>query len=106
MNSNTKQNAAISAEQLANFSEAYETNRLQKAMTNVLAHCTIADAAADDGAMKKMLHKFSIDIPTMAVTNQKQSGRCWLFAALNLIRETIAKAHNIEFFELSQSYAA
>ena len=106
MNSNTKQNAAISAEQLANFSEAYETNRLQKAMTNVLAHCTIADAAADDGAMKKMLHKFSIDIPTMAVTNQKQSGRCWLFAALNLIRETIAKAHNIEFCELSQSYAA
>lgn len=49
---------------------------------------------------------FSIDIPTMTATNQKQSGRCWIFAGLNLLREIIAKKYNIESFELSQNYVA
>lgn len=38
------------------------------------------------------------------VTNQKSSGRCWLFAALNVIRIPFAKQHNIDEFEFSQSY--
>ena len=50
--------------------------------------------------------RFSIDIPTMTATNQKQSGRCWIFAGLNLLREEIAKKYNIESFELSQNYVA
>ena len=42
----------------------------------------------------------------MKVTNQKSSGRCWLFAALNLFREIAAKKMNVEFFELSQNFIA
>lgn len=38
------------------------------------------------------------------MTNQKSSGRCWLFAALNVIRIPFAKQYNIEEFEFSQSY--
>ena len=49
---------------------------------------------------------FSIDIKTMAATNQKSSGRCWIFAATNLLREIIAKRCKISNFELSQSYLA
>ena len=96
----------ITRKDLDAFSNEYANSELRRAMTNVLAHTEIADAAINDAAMKKVLHKFSIDIPTMAVTAQKASGRCWLFAALNLLREIIAKEKNIEFFELSQSYAA
>ncbi len=49
---------------------------------------------------------FSIDIPTMKATNQKQSGRCWIFAACNFLREDIAHRLHISEFELSQSYVA
>ena len=42
----------------------------------------------------------------MKSTNQKSSGRCWLFAATNVLREHIAKELNLEDFELSQSYMA
>lgn len=38
------------------------------------------------------------------VTNQKNTGRCWLFAALNCIRIPFIKHYNIEEFEFSQSY--
>lgn len=50
---------------------------------------------------------FSIDIPTLPVTNQKRSGRCWIFSATNVLREIIAKKCNIKGqFELSQNYIA
>ena len=49
---------------------------------------------------------FSIDIKTMKVTNQMSSGRCWIFSAMNVFREMIAKKCNIKDFELSQNYIA
>lgn len=47
---------------------------------------------------------YSVDVPTMRACNQKQSGRCWIFSALNLVRELVAKKINIDNFELSQNY--
>ena len=38
------------------------------------------------------------------VTNQRSSGRCWLFAATNVFRVAIMKKHNLKEFELSQAY--
>lgn len=49
---------------------------------------------------------FSIDLKTLPASDQKMSGRCWIFAGCNVIREKIAKKYNIEEFELSQNYIA
>ena len=38
------------------------------------------------------------------VTNQKSSGRCWLFATTNTLRIPFAKKFNLAEFEFSQSY--
>ena len=38
------------------------------------------------------------------MTNQKGSGRCWLFAALNAIRIPFMKENNIDDFEFSQAH--
>lgn len=38
------------------------------------------------------------------ITNQKSSGRCWLFAATNVFRVAIMKRYNLKEFELSQAY--
>lgn len=47
---------------------------------------------------------FQIETEGKPVTNQKSSGRCWLFAALNVIRVPFIKHYNLEEFEFSQSY--
>ena len=49
---------------------------------------------------------FNIKIPCEGapVTNQRSSGRCWLFAATNVFRVAIMKKHNLKEFELSQAY--
>ncbi|MDB5161898.1 MAG: aminopeptidase [Candidatus Saccharibacteria bacterium] len=48
---------------------------------------------------------FSDEIETGSVTDQKQSGRCWLFAELNVIRHQIARDAKLDDIELSQSYS-
>ncbi|PRT52449.1 Cysteine proteinase 1, mitochondrial [Wickerhamiella sorbophila] len=38
------------------------------------------------------------------ITNQKSSGRCWLFAATNVLRIELMKKYNIEKLQLSPSF--
>jgi bleomycin hydrolase len=49
---------------------------------------------------------FSVKIPFEGapITNQRSSGRCWLFAATNVFRVALMKRHNLDKFELSQAY--
>lgn len=48
---------------------------------------------------------FSIDLATGKVANQKQSGRCWMFAALNTMRHEVKDLFKLpDGFELSQNY--
>ncbi|HFI0152163.1 TPA: aminopeptidase C [Streptococcus suis] len=47
---------------------------------------------------------FSIDLTKDAVANQKASGRCWMFAALNTFRHKLISDFKLENFELSQAH--
>lgn len=49
---------------------------------------------------------FNVQIPFEGspVTNQRSSGRCWLFASLNVHRVAIMKKHNLKEFQFSQAY--
>ena len=49
-------------------------------------------------------HTFSTVLDDWKVTNQARSGRCWMFAVLNLLRADIRKALDVKEFEFSQSY--
>ncbi len=48
---------------------------------------------------------FSFKLKTRGVTNQQRSGRCWLFAGLNILRFKVAERLGLEKFELSQAYS-
>lgn len=53
---------------------------------------------------RRMRYSFSIEIDAGDITNQKQSGRCWMFAALNTMRIQVMKNLNLKTMELSQNY--
>ena len=96
----------ITAEQLSRWSADYQGSAERQLATLALSKAAINDVAFVPGAAQAMRQKFSLEIPTMEVTNQKSSGRCWLFAAANVLRERIAKEKNLDKFELSQSHLA
>ncbi len=95
---------SITMENIREFRTDYEKNPISGIAARAVSKTKIDDICYDAEHAKKMNHKFSVEVPTMPATNQKSSGRCWIFAALNLLREKIGKDLNLEDFELSQSY--
>ncbi|XP_063218773.1 bleomycin hydrolase isoform X2 [Bacillus rossius redtenbacheri] len=78
---------------------------------NVLAQnvCTKIDpleACVSRQQFASTQHVFThkVDVEGKPTTNQKSTGRCWVFAALNVIRLPFMKKYNIDEFEFSQSH--
>ena len=97
---------SISQQQLADWSADYNGCAQRRLATMALSKSDLNAVAYVPQNGFAMKQKFSVEIPTLEVTNQQASGRCWLFAAANVLRERIAKELNLEKFELSQSYLA
>ncbi len=95
---------SVSFENIQNFRKSYCSNTVSRVATKAASKASVNDICYDTEHAKRMNHKFSVDIPTMGACNQKASGRCWIFAALNILREKMAKDLKLEDFELSQSY--
>ena len=96
----------ITKEQITNWNENFKNDQRYQLAALALSKSNMADIAYVSSKANDLRQKFSVDIKTMEVANQKSSGRCWIFAATNVLRELIAKKCNIEKFELSQSYLA
>ena len=96
----------ITSDQLAQWGERYQASPERRLATLALSKSELNSVAFVNRSAGALRHKFSIDIKTMEVTDQRSSGRCWLFAATNVLRERIAQEKNLEAFELSQSYLA
>jgi len=86
--------------------EKYNNCQKLKVLRHALSNNDINEIVKTQDDIRSIDFQFEIDIKTMTATNQKQSGRCWIFSALNVLREIIAKKLNLKDFELSQSYVA
>ena len=60
----------LTADDLAGFEAKYMDSALCRAITNVLYKHSVKDAAFCHEGLAKSQYAFSIDIPTMPVTNQ------------------------------------
>ena len=99
-------NGTITKKMIQDWNEAFENSRERKLASLALSKSALNAVAFSQEKANAMHQKFSVEVKTMDVTDQQSSGRCWLFAATNVLREHIGKKLNIENFELSQSYLA
>lgn len=97
---------AIEINKLNSLLQNYCDDKAQTVARHALSEQDIYSVATSKDKVKEMDFNFSLNVKTLPVTNQKSSGRCWIFAATNVLREDIAKKCNISNFELSQSYIA
>ena len=98
----------INAEELKQFQADYESDRSNRIAQRAVTTNGIYKAAEDMNAVDRNSDEnfsFSIDVDSENVANQRHSGRCWMFACLNTLREHLQKEHKVgKDFELSQSY--
>ncbi|WEV45661.1 aminopeptidase C [Streptococcaceae bacterium ESL0687] len=84
--------------------ENYQSNVKYQAMENALTSNGLLKSLETRKAQVENLPVFSLDLTSDPITNQKQSGRCWMFAALNTFRHKILTDYKLDNFELSQAH--
>ena len=97
-------NHDITNEVLAEFSTAFSSNPVNRIAMNAVTSAGLLAASKNPMAQRESRHSYSISLEQGEITNQKQSGRCWMFAALNTFRFEVMKNLNLKTFELSQNY--
>ena len=99
-----KMNGEITKETLAQLQAACRADLGCRVAKNAVTENGLLAAAKNAEAQRSTRHSFSVNLKQGKITNQKQSGRCWMFAALNTFRFEIIRRLGLETFELSENY--
>jgi len=82
----------------------YEANPKFAALENAISHNGLLTSLEKRSSAVENTPVFSLDLTKDKVSDQKASGRCWMFAALNTFRHKMIAGFQLEDFELSQAH--
>ena len=97
----------LTTEDLARMAQAYKKDAAQQIAEQAVKNNGIhASSERENVVVTKNNFVFSVDVDDEAVANQRQSGRCWMYSALNFLRFHMEKKLKLPKgrFELSQAY--
>ena len=94
----------ISSDMLQQIRKANPSTTSDRALRNALAGTSITQLATTADNPDATDTYFSNEVPSKGITDQKSSGRCWLFTGLNVMRAGMIKKYNLGEFQFSQSY--
>lgn len=99
------QNGNLDTQTLNSIRENY-TKESQKdiAIRNALTNNDIKNLAVNRDVIGKADHDFKYKVKVNGITDQKSSGRCWMFTGLNTLRPLIINSQNLSGFEFSTNY--
>lgn len=96
----------ISNDMLEQMRKSYTNSPEQRAIKNALASTPIPKLIINSENLAKTDTHFSHRVKTKGITNQKSSGRCWLFAGLNILRAKMINKYKLGEMEFSQNYCS
>lgn len=95
---------SITPAMLSKFKQDNQITGSSRAIKNALAATSVASIALNqDNQIEKDTY-FSNSVPSKGITDQKSSGRCWLFTGLNVLRASMINEQNLNKMEFSQNY--
>ncbi|KAL3456429.1 cysteine protease [Aspergillus heterothallicus] len=97
---------SVSLHRVQDWTESLLSDPKNRLALSSLATSSYTQVLANRSALNTDLQVFNVKVPFEGapITNQRSSGRCWLFASTNIFRLPIMKVHNLREFELSQAY--
>jgi len=94
----------LSIETINNIRSSFKMDDHTRSMFNAITNNDINSLALNRDLLRNHNEVFSHKIKVKGITNQKSSGRCWLFAGLNIMRPTVIRKYKLSKFELSEPY--
>ena len=95
---------SITPEMLAKIQKEQKLTAADNALANAIAANAIDDLAKNRKAARQLDTHFSIETPEQSITNQKSSGRCWMFSGMNVLRADFARRTDSLRVDFSQAY--
>lgn len=94
----------ITSEMLNKMAADNKVTGSERAIKNALAATSVASIALNQDNQVEKNTYFSNSVPSKGITDQKSSGRCWLFTGLNVLRAQMIKEQSLTGMEFSQNY--
>ena len=94
----------ISQQMLQTLRSSNHLSPAERALKNGLATSDIRTFALNQDNQTELNTYFSNSVPSKGITDQKSSGRCWLFTGLNVLRSQLINSKKLEELEFSQVY--
>ena len=94
----------ISEAMLQEIRASYSEDAADRAARNAMAQTSIATLAINGDNLAMIDTNFSHRVKTKGITDQEQSGRCWLFTGLNVLRAQMIEEYNLAGLTFSHNY--
>lgn len=99
------QTGSITNEQLRTIKAAYDANDpATKALTNALSNNDVKKVALNRYNLSGIDHEFTYKVKVSGISDQKSSGRCWMFTSMNVLRPQVIEKYQLSNFEFSHNY--
>ena len=98
-------NGGISPEMMQQIKQSYSGNGSDKALRNAMVNNNLKTLALNYENATAFDAHFSNRVNSVACTDQKSSGRCWMFTGMNVLRNRAIRQHHLpSSFQFSQAY--
>lgn len=98
-------NGGITPAMLTSIQKTQPTTAATRALSNAIAVNAIDDLALNRANAGAINTQFSVETPKQSITDQKSSGRCWMFSGMNVLRSDFSRLHADSLtVEFSQGY--
>ena len=98
------QTGGISPKMLGEIQKQNKMTQAENALANAIAANSIDNLAQNRNNAAELDTYFSVETPKQAITDQKSSGRCWMFSGMNVLKANFAKRTDSLRVEFSQAY--
>ena len=98
------QEGALTPKAVEKIRTEFRMDAHARAIRNALTSTGIREIAENREVLADHDSKFSHKIKTKGISNQKASGRCWMFAGFNMIKPVLMNKLELDDFEFSQIY--
>ncbi|TAJ14181.1 biotin transporter BioY [Marinilabiliaceae bacterium JC017] len=95
---------SISPELLNKYSDRLKDDQSFKALENAITGHDLKKLALNRANAGTHDHEFKYRVDVSGITDQKSSGRCWMFTSLNILRPKVMEKYNLSSFEFSTNY--
>lgn len=99
------QQGAITNNHLTKIKESYSANdAATKALTNALSNNDVKKLVLNRSNLNGINHDFKYKVEVKGISDQKKSGRCWMFTSMNVLRPMVIEKYKLSGFEFSHNY--